>query len=147
MTRLCTAFVFIFLLGGCATRATERPVGDAGIATLIVSRTATVCSQCKLAPDAALIELREPSGKLVWSSIPGQEPDRLALRAGRWEVTYFCPGIADFEGHQEIVVESGASYIVSCGDLPNYPLQLRRASGAPNQSFEADGYAAAQFQR
>jgi hypothetical protein len=69
------------------------------------------------------------------------------LQAGHWQITYFCPGIADFEGHQEIAVESGISYTISCGKLPNDPLQLRRASGAPNHSFEADGSAAAQLQR
>ena len=147
MPRLPIAFVFALLLGGCVMRTVEPHAGGSGVATLIVSHTTTMCAQCKSEPDVALIEVRTPSGNVVWSSIAGQEPDRLPLRAGHWQITYFCPGVADFEGHQEIVVESGASYIVSCGELPNYPLQLRRTSSAPNHSFEADGFAAAQFQR
>jgi hypothetical protein len=134
MPRLYTALIFALLLGSCAMRIAERPTGGSGVATLIVSHTTRVCSQCKLAPDAALIQVRSPSGRIVWSSTPGQEPDRLSLQAGRWEIEYFCPSILDFDGHQMVAVESGATYTVSCGVLPNYPLQLRRAPSAPNTS-------------
>ena len=147
MTRLFISFVFALLLGGYGMCTAEARAAGSDVATLIVSHTTKMCAQCQLGPDAALIQVRTPSGKIVWSSIAGQEPERLPLQAGHWQITYFCPGIADFEGHQEIVVEPGISYIVSCGKLPNYPLKLRRTSGAPNHSFEADGYAAAQLKR
>jgi len=131
MPRLFIAIVFAFLLSCCVMGTAEsRPAGS-GVATLIVSHTTNWCSHCKLGPDVALIQVRRTSGQIVWSSIAGQEPERLPLQAGHWQITYFCPGIADFEGHQEIVVESGISYIVSCGKLPNYPLQLRRDSDVP----------------
>jgi hypothetical protein len=133
MPRFCTVLIIALSFAGSIAQTAECATAHPGVAVLKVSRTTKVCTQCKPSLDVALIEVREPSGQVVWSSLAG--PERLSLQAGRWEVTYFCPGIADFEGHQEVVLEPGATYAASCGDdASNYPLKLQRATGAPNNS-------------
>ena len=128
--------VLLLLLGGCAMRPSvvESAVSRPDFATLVVATDPPMCSGCSAGPAVALIQIQYPSGRVAWSSIAGREPGTLSVRAGRWQIEYFCSGVLDFDGHQQVTVESGASYLISCGSLPNYPLQLHRLLEAPNRS-------------
>jgi len=113
--------------------ATQPSTSGSAVAHLVVPRTHKMCPQCKPGLDVALIQVRSPAGEVAWSSRPGQEPDRLPLPPGRWQIEYFCAGLLDFDGNQEVSLEPGATYVASCGS-PNYQLELRRTSDAPNNS-------------
>jgi hypothetical protein len=128
--------VLLLLLGGCTLRPSvvESSVSSPNFATLVVATEPPMCSGCVAGLAVALIQIKYPSGRVAWSSIAGREPGTLSIRAGSWQIEYFCSGVLDFDGHQQVTIESGATYLISCGSLPNYQLQLHRLLEAPNRS-------------
>ena len=126
--RVVSAAIVLGLLGACASSPSvvENPTESSEYSTLIASKGSPACAKCKATPEVVFIEVRGTSGSTEWGSKPGREPERLFLKPGRWRVKYFCSGVLDFEGNQEISLEAHATYAANCFNNVNYSLVLNR---------------------